>query len=58
MPEQVEPILDVPRVAQLADDAEVRAEERGGELRDQFLGGVGSGAEARRQVAIEARLES
>ena len=57
MPEQVEPVLDVARVAQFADDAEVRAEERGGELSHQFLGGIGAGAEARRQVAIEARLE-
>ena len=58
VPEQVEPILDVTGVAQLADNAEIRTEECGREFCDQLLGGIGSGAEARRQVAIETRLES
>ena len=58
VPEQVEPILDVTGVAQLADDPQMRAEKGGGEFRDQFFGGVGSRPEARRQVAIETRLES
>ena len=58
VPEQVEPILDVAGVAQFADDAEMRTEECGREFGDQLLGGIGSGAEARRQVALETRLAS
>ena len=58
MAEQVEPVFDIARVAQFIDDAEMRAEEGGSEFRDQFFGGVGSRSEARRQIAIETRLES
>jgi len=45
---QVEPIFDVPGVTKFAGDPEVRAEERRGEFRDQFLGGISPRAEARR----------
>ena len=58
VPEQVEPVFNVAGVAQLADDPQMRAQKCGGEFGDQLLGGIGSGAEARRQVAIETRLES
>ena len=58
VPQQVEPIGDVTGVPQLAFDAEVGTEESGGELRDQFLGGVGAGAEAAGEIAVEAGLVS
>ena len=58
VPEQVEPVFNVAGVAQLADNAEMGTQKCGGEFGDQLLGGIGSGAEARRQVAIETRLES
>ncbi len=54
--QQVEPFIDVPGVAQLAGYAEVGAEECGGEFGHQLLGGVGAGAEAAGEVAIETGL--
>ena len=58
MPQEIEPILDVAGVAKLAGDAEMGAQKGGGEFRDQFFRGVCSGAEACRQVAIEAWFET
>jgi len=56
--QQVEPIADVAGVPQLTFDAEMGAQEGGGELGDQFLGGVGAGAEAAGEIAVEAGLVS
>ena len=43
-------------MTELALDAEMRAEERRGELRDKLLGRVGFRAEAVAEFALEARL--
>ena len=53
-----QPIIDVRGVAELAVYAEVGAEERRGQLRDQFLGGIRARTESIFQVAIEAGLVS
>ena len=58
VPQQVEPIFDVAGVLQFALDAEVGAQKGGGELGDQFLGGVGARAEASSEVPVEAGFES
>jgi hypothetical protein len=44
--QQVKPVVDISGVPQLAGYAEMRAEERGGEFRDKFLGGICASAEA------------
>src|SRR5664280_3636750 len=56
--QQVEPVIDVPGVAQLAGYAEMGAEERGGELRHHFLGGIRACAEASREITVETGLVS
>ncbi len=58
VPQQVEPMFDVAGVPQFARDSEVGAEEGGGKLGDQFLGGVGARAEASGEVTVEAGFVS
>lgn len=48
------PILNVARVAQLAFDVEVGAQERGRQFRDQLLGRIGLGTESILKIAVEA----
>ena len=56
MAQQVEPVAEIAGVPQLALDAEVGAKEGGSELGDQFLGGIGAGAKASGEIAVEAGL--
>ena len=45
-------------MTKLALDAEVRAQERSGELRDKLLGRVGFRAEAVAEFALETGIEA
>jgi len=53
-----QPIIDVRGVAEFTVHAEVSAEERRGQLRDQLLGRIRLRTESIFQVAIEAGLVS
>src|SRR5208283_3276523 len=55
---QVEPVLDIPGMSQLARYAEVGAEKCGCQFPDQLLGRIGACAEAAGEVAVETGFVS
>jgi len=53
--QKINPLADVAAVPELALDAKMGAEEGTREFRYQFLGRIGTGAEASREIAVETR---